>query len=134
MFIRLLCIHSQTFIRTSGNRLYTECVACGHESAGIETGTFQYHPDVYSRLQHTERFGKACVDKRRPFCSTPVCGVPFQVEANRGATDTHFESGRPMLRETVKNAVKEWKFSNEAADHRIKATIHFKTNCPSKPG
>jgi len=61
MFMKLICIHSETFIRTSGNRLYTECSACGHESAGIEAGTFQYHPDVYSRLQHTERFSKACL-------------------------------------------------------------------------
>ena len=52
MFRKLICIHSDTFIRTSGNRLYTECSACGHESAGIEAGTFRYHPDVYSRLQH----------------------------------------------------------------------------------
>jgi len=29
-------------------------------------------------------------------------------------------------------AVSEWKFRREAADHRVKATIDFKTNCPSK--
>jgi hypothetical protein len=56
----------------------------------------------------------------------------FEVDANGGATDTHLESGHPMLRETVKSAVNEWKFSKEVADHQIKATIHFKTNCPSK--
>jgi len=58
--------------------------------------------------------------------------VTFQVDANGGVTDTQFESGHPMLRPTVTNAVNEWKFPKEAADHRIKATIDFKTNCPSK--
>jgi hypothetical protein len=45
-------------------------------------------------------------------------------------TDTQFESGHPMFRPTVTNAVREWKFPKEAADHRIKATIDFKTKCP----
>jgi TonB family protein len=58
--------------------------------------------------------------------------VTFQVNANGGVTDTQFESGHPMLRPTVTNAVSEWKFPKEAADHRVKATIDFKTNCPSK--
>ena len=58
--------------------------------------------------------------------------VTFQIDAKGGVTDTQFESGHPMLRPTVTNAVSEWKFPKEAADHRIKATIDFKTNCPSK--
>jgi TonB family protein len=58
--------------------------------------------------------------------------VTFQVDANGGVTDPQFDSGHPMLRPTVTNAVREWKFPKEAADHRIKATIDFKTNCPSK--
>jgi TonB family protein len=58
--------------------------------------------------------------------------VTFQVDANGDVTDTQFESGHPMLRATVKNAVSEWKFPKEAADQQIKATIDFKTNCPSK--
>jgi TonB family protein len=58
--------------------------------------------------------------------------VTFQVDANGGVTDPQFDSGHPMLRPAVTNAVSEWKFPKEAADHRIKATIDFKTNCPSK--
>ena len=58
--------------------------------------------------------------------------VTFQVDANGGVTDTQFESGHPMLRPTVTNAVNDWKFPKDAANHRIKATIDFKTNCPSK--
>jgi TonB family protein len=56
--------------------------------------------------------------------------VTFQVDAKGGVTDTQFESGHPMLRATVKNAVSEWKLPKEAADQQIKATIDFKTNCP----
>jgi TonB family protein len=58
--------------------------------------------------------------------------VTFHVDPNGGVTDTQAESGHPMLRPTVTTAVSEWKFSREAADHRVKATIDFKTNCPSK--
>jgi TonB family protein len=58
--------------------------------------------------------------------------VTLQVDAHGAVTDPQFESGHPMLRPTVTNAVSEWKFPREAADHRIKATIDFKTNCPSK--
>jgi TonB family protein len=58
--------------------------------------------------------------------------VTFQVDANGGVTDTEFESGHPMFRATVEKAVSEWKFKKEAADHQIKATIDFRTNCPSK--
>jgi TonB family protein len=56
--------------------------------------------------------------------------VTFQVDANGGVTDTQIESGHPMLRATVERAVSEWKFPQGAYDHRIKATIDFKTNCP----
>ncbi|MGA9353043.1 MAG: energy transducer TonB [Terriglobales bacterium] len=58
--------------------------------------------------------------------------VTFQVDANGGVTDTQFESGHPMLRAAVEKAVSEWKFPKEAANHRIKATIDFRTNCPPK--
>jgi TonB family protein len=58
--------------------------------------------------------------------------VTFQVDANGGVTDTQFESGHPMLRPTVTNAVRTWKFPKEAAGHLIKATIEFRTNCPPK--
>jgi TonB family protein len=58
--------------------------------------------------------------------------VTLQVDSNGKVTDTQFESGHPMLRPAVTNAVSEWVFPKEAADHRIKATIDFKTNCPPK--
>lgn len=58
--------------------------------------------------------------------------VTFQVDASGAVADPRFEIGHPILRPTVTNAVSQWKFPKEAADHRIKATIDFKTNCPSK--
>ena len=58
--------------------------------------------------------------------------VTFKVDANGAVTDTQFESGHPMLRPTVMNAVREWVFPKDAAGYRIKAAIDFKTNCPSK--
>jgi TonB family protein len=58
--------------------------------------------------------------------------VTLQVDANGRVTETQFESGHPMLRPTVTAAVSEWKFPKEAAGRRVKATIDFKTNCPSQ--
>lgn len=58
--------------------------------------------------------------------------VTFKVDGNGRVADAQFESGHPMLRPTVTNAVGGWVFPKEAAEHRIKATIDFKTNCPSK--
>jgi hypothetical protein len=37
-----------------------------------------------------------------------------------------------MLRGAVENAVNKWKFPKEATDQQIKATVDFKTNCPSR--
>ncbi len=58
--------------------------------------------------------------------------ITFQVDPNGGITDIQFESGHPFFRATVEKAVSEWKFPKEAADHKVKATIDFKTNCPPK--
>lgn len=58
--------------------------------------------------------------------------VTFQVDANGGVTDIQFESGHPMLRPTVTNALSQWTFPKEAANQQIKATLDFKTNCPPK--
>jgi TonB family protein len=58
--------------------------------------------------------------------------VTFQIDANGGATGIQFESGHPMLRPAVENAVSQWKFPKEATHQQIKATIDFRTNCPSK--
>ena len=62
IMLRLFCRHTDTLIRTAGGCLYTECLNCGRESAGIETGKpFAYDPEVYARLEHTARAGCATV-------------------------------------------------------------------------
>jgi TonB family protein len=61
-----------------------------------------------------------------------VVVITFQVDADGGVTEAQFESGHPMLRPTVTNAVSGWKFPKAAVDHRIKATLDFKTNCSPK--
>ena len=58
--------------------------------------------------------------------------VTFEVDSSGKVTDTQFESGHPMLRPTVTNAVSEWIFPKDAAEHRVRVTIEFKTNCHSK--
>lgn len=52
--------------------------------------------------------------------------MTFQVDASGTVTNPQFDSGHPMLRETVKKAVSEWKFPKEAANRKITATIDFK--------
>ncbi len=58
--------------------------------------------------------------------------VTFNVEIapDGGTTNFIVESGHPMLRETVKRAVADWKFPKEGAGQKVQASIGFKTNCP----
>ena len=58
--------------------------------------------------------------------------VTFNIEIapDGGTTNFIVDSGHPMLRETVKRAVAEWRFPKEAAGQKVQASIGFKTNCP----
>ena len=56
----------------------------------------------------------------------------MSVDASGVATDIAFDSGSPLLRDTVKNAVREWRFTEEAFNQRVSATIDFALNCPTK--
>jgi len=40
--LRFFCQHRATITKTAGAQLYAECVRCGYESPGIETGGFKY--------------------------------------------------------------------------------------------
>ena len=42
------------------------------------------------------------------------------------------ESGHPMLRGVVENSAGTWRFPKEAANQEVRATIEFKTNCPTQ--
>jgi TonB family protein len=48
-------------------------------------------------------------------------GVPSQVT---------IESGHPMLKGTVEESAKSWRFPEGAADRQVIATVGFRTNCP----
>jgi hypothetical protein len=52
------------------------------------------------------------------------------IDSEGGATDLTFESGNPLLRGVVTDAVKKWRFPNNSAGQQIEATIEFSLNCP----
>jgi protein TonB len=54
------------------------------------------------------------------------------VDANGGVSDITFDSGSPLLREAVKNAVSSWRFTEEAFNQQIRASVDFALNCPNK--
>jgi len=54
----------------------------------------------------------------------------FTVDADGGATNLTFESGHPLLRGAVAEAVNHWKFPTASVGNEIKATIEFALNCP----
>jgi hypothetical protein len=65
---RLLCLHTKTFTRVRGARMFTECQSCGHESEGITIGGQQdgvefphhfYSPETYARMMRTKEMSKA---------------------------------------------------------------------------
>jgi protein TonB len=51
--------------------------------------------------------------------------------AGRAAVTT-FESGSPLLRGAVQDAVQKWQFPSGAENQQLHAVIEFKTNCPSR--
>ncbi len=60
--------------------------------------------------------------------------VSFEVEVDGtgGVSDIAFDSGPPLLRGAVKNAVSGWRFSEEAFNKQVRGTIAFALNCPSQ--
>ncbi len=58
----------------------------------------------------------------------------IKVDSNGNVKDVVFDSGPPLLRRSVENAVSEWKFPEGAFNQQIEATINFALNCstPSK--
>jgi hypothetical protein len=54
------------------------------------------------------------------------------VDANGGVRDITFDSGPPLLRGVVKEAVSSWRFTEEAFNQQVHATVDFALNCPNK--
>jgi TonB family protein len=60
--------------------------------------------------------------------------VSFTVGVNEDGSTKDFsvESGHPMLRPAVQDAVGHWKFSAAAAGRTVHGVMQFATNCPAK--
>jgi protein TonB len=54
------------------------------------------------------------------------------IDSDGNATNFVLENGHPMFRGVVEKAVSEWKFSKEAANQKIRASVEFALNCPAK--
>jgi hypothetical protein len=57
----------------------------------------------------------------------------FVIDSDGGATNLAFESGHPLLRGVVTEAVNRWRFPKDSTGQQIEATIEFRLNCPSQP-
>jgi TonB family protein len=53
----------------------------------------------------------------------------IEVDPNGKATKLSFESGHPLLRQAVNDAVSQWRFPKEATSQEIQITIEFGLNC-----
>jgi hypothetical protein len=54
------------------------------------------------------------------------------VDANGDVREITFDSGSPLLRGVVKEAVSSWRFTEEAFNQQVQATVDFALNCPNK--
>jgi len=52
------------------------------------------------------------------------------VDANGGVRDITFNNGSPLLRVAVKEVVSGWRFTKEAFNQQVQATVDFALNCP----
>jgi hypothetical protein len=59
-----------------------------------------------------------------------VLSFSFVIDAGARPADVVFESGNPLLRAGVAEAVGQWKFPNASAGQRIESKIEFLHNCP----
>jgi TonB family protein len=58
--------------------------------------------------------------------------LKIAVDANGGVGDITFDSGSTLLRGVVKEAVSSWRFTQEAFNQQVQATVSFALNCPNK--
>jgi TonB family protein len=54
------------------------------------------------------------------------------VKEDGSTKDFSVESGHPMLRPAVQDAVEHWKFPTAATGQTVRAVVQFATNCPAK--
>jgi protein TonB len=58
-----------------------------------------------------------------------IVSVEFIVKKDGGASSITIQSGPPLLRRTVSDAVGKWKFPLDAVGRKIHATLNFNSNC-----
>lgn len=58
--------------------------------------------------------------------------LKIAVDPTGGVRDIAFDSGSPLLRGVLKEALSGWKFTEEAFNQQVQATIDFALNCPNK--
>jgi Gram-negative bacterial TonB protein C-terminal len=56
----------------------------------------------------------------------------FAVDSDGGTTNLTFESGHPLLRGAVAEAVNRWRFPKDSAGQEIDSKIEFVLNCPTQ--
>jgi protein TonB len=61
-----------------------------------------------------------------------VVSFKIVIDTDGRATNLVFESGHPLLRETVKKAVASWRFPKTISNQRVQATLEFNLNCPKR--
>jgi len=54
------------------------------------------------------------------------------VDARGAVRDITFDGGSPLLRSVVEEAVSTWKFTEEAFNQQVQATVSFALNCTNK--
>lgn len=57
----------------------------------------------------------------------------FAIDSVGGPTNLTFESGHPLLRGAVTDAVNHWTFPKDSAGQQINAKLEFILNCPKQP-
>jgi TonB family protein len=55
----------------------------------------------------------------------------FIVDSEGNTISPNIESGHPMLRGAVLDAISKWKFPKEAANQKVQVSIQFRANCAS---
>lgn len=58
-----------------------------------------------------------------------VVSFKIEIESDGSATNLTYETGHPILRAAVKNAVSGWKFPKDSAHQQVQAVIEFALNC-----
>ena len=60
-----------------------------------------------------------------------IVTADFMVDSEGNTMSPNIESGHPMLRAAVLDAISKWKFPKEAVNQKVQVSIQFRANCAS---